>query len=56
MGPKLIGYSSNGKLEMCAWQNPKDWTQEEVNVCTKYYQLQSRKLGMNIQRYMKEFY
>ena len=56
MGPKLIGYSRNNKLEMCAWQNPKNWTQEEVDICIKYYQLQSKKLGMNLERYMEEFY
>lgn len=55
MGPKLVGYSRNNKIEMCVWQNPKGWTQEEVDICTKYYQLQAKKLGMNIQRYMIEF-
>jgi len=56
MGPKLLSYSRNTKFEVCAWQNPKNWTQEEVNICIKYYQLQSKKFGMNIQRYMQEFY
>ena len=56
MGPKLVSYSSNNKVQLCAWQNPKGWTQEEVNICINYYELQSKKLGMNIQRYMREFY
>ena len=56
MGPKLLSYSHNNKLEVCAWKNPKNWTQEEVNICIKYYQLQAKKLDMNIQRYMSEFY
>jgi hypothetical protein len=55
-GPKLVSYSSNNKVQLCAWQNPKGWTQEEVNICISYYELQSKKLGMNIQRYMREFY
>jgi len=56
MGPKLLSYSYNNKLEVCAWRNPKNWSQEEVDICIKYYQLQAKKLGMNIERYMKEFY
>jgi len=56
MGPKLLRYQMDGKIELCVWKNPKNWTQEEVDVCIKYYQLQSKKLGMNIERYMKEFY
>lgn len=55
MGPKLVGYSRNNKIELCVWKHPKGWTQEEVDICTKYYQLQAKKLGMNIQRYMIEF-
>ena len=56
VGPKLIGYSRNNKLEICAWQNPKNWTQEEVDICINYYKLQSKKLGMTIERYMREFH
>jgi len=43
-------------LEICVWINPKGWTQDEVDICTKYYQLQAKKYGMNIERYMREFH
>jgi hypothetical protein len=55
MRPKLISFSKQNGLELCVWQNPKNWTQEEVDICIKYYQLQAKKLGMNISRYMGEF-
>jgi len=61
IGPKLIQHSiqkcpnTGRKIEIVGWSNPKNWTQEEVNICTKYYQLQAKKLGVSIDRYMKEF-
>jgi hypothetical protein len=55
MKPKLISSSKQNNIELSVWQNPKNWTQEEVDICIKYYQLQAKKLGMNISRYMKEF-
>ena len=59
MGPKLVQSNTQkvGKkiINIDVWRHPKGWTQEEVDICTKYYQLQSKKLGMGISRYMKEF-
>jgi hypothetical protein len=54
-GPKLISYNHQNKVEICAWKNPQGWTQEEVDICIKYYQLQANKMGMNISHYMDEF-
>jgi len=59
MGPKLIQSSSQkiGKktIDVAVWRHPKGWTQEEVDICTKYYQLQAKKFGMSIEHYMREF-
>jgi hypothetical protein len=59
MKPKLISYQQqklkDRTVDIACWQNPKNWTQEEVNICIKYYQLMAKKLGMNISRYMSEF-
>lgn len=59
MGPKLVQSNTQkvGKkrIDIAVWRHPKGWTQEEVDICTKYYQLQAKKLGMGISRYMKEF-
>lgn len=55
MGPKLVTCNKHKNLEIAVWQNPKGWTQEEVNICTQYYQLQAKKLGMNLVHYMREF-
>jgi len=62
MGPKLIQYqetkcpNTGRKITIVGWKTPKGWTDEESKICQKYYELQAKKLGMNIQRYMKEFY
>jgi len=50
-----MSYNKQNKLEICAWRNPQGWTQEEVDICIKYYQLQANKMGMSISRYMNEF-
>ena len=59
MKPKLLSYQeqtlNDRTRHISCWQNPKNWTQEEVDICIKYYQLMAKKLGMNISRYMKEF-
>ena len=55
LGPTLVTSNIHSTLEVCVWKNPKGWTQEEVNICTKYYQLQAKKMGMSISRYMSEF-
>jgi len=50
-----MSYNVQSRLEICAWRHPQGWTQEEVDICIKYYQLQAKKMGMNISRYMSEF-
>jgi hypothetical protein len=55
MKPKLISSNKQNNVELSVWQNPKNWTQEEVDICIKYYQLMAKKLDMNISRYMDEF-
>ena len=55
LGPTLVSCNRINKLDVCLWKNPEGWTQEEVNICTKYYILQAKKMGMSIQRYMSEF-
>ena len=62
MGPKLISYKeqkipgTQQSIKIVCWRSPKGWTKEETDICTKYYELQAKKLGMNIQRYMREFH
>jgi len=60
LGPKLLTVKQqkigDKTLEIIMWKNPKDWTQDEFDICTKYYQLQAKKHGMNIERYMREFH
>jgi hypothetical protein len=55
LGPKLVSYKHDNNLRVCAWKHPKGWTQEEVDICIKYYELQAKKLGMTISHYMNEF-
>ena len=61
LGPKLIQHSiqkcpnTGRKIEIIGWSNPKGWTKEESKICQDYYTLQARKLGVGIDRYMKEF-
>ena len=63
MGPKLIKYkrqklkNTNKTLvvDIVSWKNDSKLTEEENQICIKYYQLRAKKLGMNISRYMKEF-
>lgn len=59
-GPKLTSYKKqkigNATIDIVCWRNPQGWTQEECDICIKYYQLQAKKLGMNISRYMREFH
>ena len=59
MGPKLVSSNKHklGKKEVhiFVWKGPKGWSQDEIDICTRYYQLQSKKLGMGLERYMKEF-
>ena len=60
VGPRLINFQKqkigNATIDIISWKNPKGWSQEECDICIKYYQLQSKKLGMNILRYMREFH
>lgn len=59
MGPKLIQSNKqkigDKTINISVWSNPKGWTQEEVNICTRYYELQAKKLGITIKHYMSEF-
>ena len=62
MGPKLIQHTTSKcpntgcTIVVIGWKSPKGWTQEESKICQKYYQLQADKLGMGLERYMKEFH
>lgn len=55
LGPKLVSCNHQNNVQVCAWKNPQGWTEEEVDICIKYYELQAKKLGMNISHYMNEF-
>jgi hypothetical protein len=60
VGPKLTSHKKqkvgNATIDIFCWRHPKGWTKEECDICIKYYQLQAKKLGMNIARYMREFH
>ena len=62
MGPKLIQHTTRkcpktGRIIiLIGWQTPNGWTKEESEICQKYYQLQAKKLGMGLERYMREFH
>tara|TARA_B100001778_G_scaffold51074_1_gene38287 strand:- start:3294 stop:3482 length:189 start_codon:yes stop_codon:yes gene_type:complete len=62
MGPKLIQHTTTKcpntgcNITLIGWRTPSGWTKEESEICQKYYQLQASKLGMGLERYMKEFH
>jgi len=70
MGPKLTSYKKqnlefknesgnkvfDNTIDIVCWRNDSKLTQEENEICIKYYQLCSKKLGMNILHYMREFH
>ena len=63
MGPKLTKHkrqklkNTNKTLvvDIVCWKNDSKLTEEENQICIKYYQLHAKKLGMNISHYMQEF-
>ena len=66
MGPKLTKHkrqklknANNNKtlvVDIVSWKNDSKLTEEENQICIKYYQLHAKKLGMNISHYMQEFH